>query len=1042
MAYLAPLQFIFTTSILSISLRVAQLSPSCTSDQFACADGSKCISKAYLCSGFKNGCSDRSHNFPSHCDNCSAEHLFRCQLSGVDFCLNAHFRCDGKKHCTSAADELVSETVCPNCDADPSLFSCRSHGHLVCLAKQRYQCDGKFDCDDGSDELPSVCDNCTRPGLSLCRDGSRCIKTSYLCDFDVNCADGSDESDSWSNCTYCRDKGSLSCPGFPLNCAKLCDGRTTCPDAWDELLSSCKSKLSPGKGLESVQNRSGEPQTAKCSKEAGLHKCQDGSRCLRRWQVCNRIKDCTDGSDESAASCKDKCQSKLRLKPLISCDEGSCIRFNLACSGVKQPLCNDGTDMSDSLCKRKCYSEYPGIEDPYRWPCANGTKMCILQTSRCNGYPDCDDADELNYSSDEQNCPLVIQIGMFKTLLLGLAILELSWILFLILIACSRSLEKDLRSEDIILATSNSDPTSSTPPIEQALPTFLLHPALSDIDGQHCWQELGEELRLEVVFFNRDPRVLYGFLYHIEVQDAKPDNIYSAFQGFFSYVQSKGYDPITVALSMRQTIGHHRLAHMALRGSPNFTDRRLFQLKRWVRGLETRGKPYFFMARSLRALKNSVSPFLLVFDYVKDMVLYLILKETVQRLEVNCKHLSALGIDCLVASGAEQDLLTGLLITFCISIILTSINSFYLRKRFFNTNFWLNFVFGLVSPLLPAIYHIRLNQMKLELDSQKTKLCKDALRRKEKEIETLSNSIQQTKEIKVGLEAVIQILLLLGLVTFYPYVFKAPSGRSYSYFFGVTLLMLKGNKVLFLCSLFVSFLGPCMFYVNRTNVLRHGSLNVSRKLVLMARNVLFLLVRVLAITSAIFIPVINQWGMITANHGLDASSLLDDQDFRLEFQKYFSKGLDALTANIRKNSHFFLLFLFVHLLLVASHSLIYSAKFGKSMMRERVMHLVSSFWLPLPFLTVRGVDRGEEKAELWFLVGLHSIENFAIVCASRLVYLRDSYPSSIVKFDGVLVLLNLMGVLLSMFYVSKKELYAGLPKHRPPLPSFGTEVSF
>ena len=106
------------------------------------------------------------------------------------------------------------------------------------------------------------------------------------------------------------------------------------------------------------------------------------------------------------------------------------------------------------------------------------------------------------------------------------------------------------------------------------------------------------------------------------------------------------------------------------------------------------------------------------------------------------------------------------------------------------------------------------------------------------------------------------------------------------------------------------------------------------------------------------------------------------------------------------------------------------------------MHLVSSFWLPLPFLTIRGVDRGEEKAELCFLVVLHSLENFLIVFASRLAYLQQSYPLGIVIFDCVLVLLNIMGVFVSVFYVFKIELYAGLPQDLPSLPSFGPEVSF
>ena len=182
-------------------------------------------------------------------------------------------------------------------------------------------------------------------------------------------------------------------------------------------------------------------------------------------------------------------------------------------------------------------------------------------------------------------------------------------------------------------------------------------------------------------------------------------------------------------------------------------------------------------------------------------------------------------------------------------------------------------------------------------------------------LEALSNSIQQIKEIEVGLEALVQICLLSGLVCFYPYVFQAPSGQSYSYFFGVALLTLKGNKVLFFASLFCSFLGPCVFYVRRTNLLRHGSLNFSRKSVLVICYVLFLLVRVLAIVSAIFIPVIKEAGVFVANEGIDASDWLDDQDFRLEFQHFFRKALDAITTDIRKNFQILKIFLFLHLMI-------------------------------------------------------------------------------------------------------------------------------
>ena len=554
------------------------------------------------------------------------------------------------------------------------------------------------------------------------------------------------------------------------------------------------------------------------------------------------------------------------------------------------------------------------------------------------------------------------------------------------------------------------------------------------------WQEVGEQLRIEVVFFNRDPQVLFDFLYHIEAQNAHPDNVYKTFTGFYDYLTSKGYDKTVVAVSMRQTIGHHRLAHMALRGPPNFCDRKVFEIGRWLVELENKHKIYHFLLSVLRAIEISLPAFFLHLDYLKDIVLYLILRETVRRIEKNCGQV---GFDCLAASGTEKDILLALLITFCVSIALTSIDSFLLRKRFFKTNIWLDLVFGVFSPVLPAIYYFCLNQMQLKLERQKSKLSRDVLIRNTSMVKKLSSSVQLTKEVEVGFEAIMQILLLLGLLCFYPYMFKAPSGQTYSYFFGVANVVMKGNYILIFASFSLSFLGPCWFYVNRTNTLRHESLNMSRKLVLMIRNVLFLLVRVFAITSAIFIPVIKSWSMFIQNQGIDASSVLDNWKINLEFQKHFSKGLDTVTADIRTNFLFFVLFIFLHSILVACYGIFRSAKFSKSSTKEKAIYLMSSFSLPLPFLTIKGVDKGEEKAELWFLVVLHSLENFLIVFASRLVYNQESYPSLFLIVDCVFVIANVFAVLVSVLYVTKLELFAGLPRDIPSsLPSYGLEVSF
>ena len=105
----------------------------------------------------------------------------------------------------------------------------------------------------------------------------------------------------------------------------------------------------------------------------------------------------------------------------------------------------------------------------------------------------------------------------------------------------------------------------------------------------------------------------------------------------------------------------------------------------------------------------------------------------------------------------------------------------------------------------------------------------------------------------------------------------------------------------------------------------------------MARNVLFLLVRVFVITSTIFIPVIKSWDVFINNQGIDANTSLEDILYTNEFQKPFRKSLESLTDEIRQNAWLLGLFLLVHLMLVISHAIIRSPKFGESMMGERLI---------------------------------------------------------------------------------------------------------
>ena len=82
--------------------------------------------------------------------------------------------------------------------------------------------------------------------------------------------------------------------------------------------------------------------------------------------------------------------------------------------------------------------------------------------------------------------------------------------------------------------------------------------------------------------------------------------------------------------------------------------------------------------------------------------------------------------------------------------------------------------------------------------------------------------------------------------------------------------------------------------------------------------------------------------------------------------------------------------------------------------------MVSSFWLPLPFLTIKGVDRGEEKAELMFGICLHTIENLLMLLVSRWVYI-GGYPLGLFFVQISLLILNIIALMVALVKKEKKQ---------------------
>ena len=382
------------------------------------------------------------------------------------------------------------------------------------------------------------------------------------------------------------------------------------------------------------------------------------------------------------------------------------------------------------------------------------------------------------------------------------------------------------------------------------------------------------------------------------------------------------------------------------------------------------------------------------------------------------------------------------------------------------------------------------------LEREKKEITNLEYQSRKQHIEKLTDIIQQSKSVEVGLESITQIFILCGLATFAPFVFKAPSGQTYSYFYGVAELVLKGNAPLFVATILMSFLGPCFFYVNNENHKKKESFNMGTKLVLLLKNVFFLLARQGAIISAIFIPIISQWDMFAQNLGVDAVNFLDLKVFEKEFGDHFSGGLQSLSEEVWIHSAWFICFFVLHLFVVVTNAVLCSAAFGASHMIERWQHLLSSFWLPLPFTSIREVNRGDEKPELWFLIALHTFENTLLLLASRWCYL-PAYPpgllvvqitllavnlvvamlssckkellkgaylirlylvalvllnvatilvpiqgveNGLLSIDICIITLNTLGVAASVLYTNRIELYADLPQILHNLPSFGPEV--
>ncbi|MED6263823.1 hypothetical protein CHARACLAT_008544, partial [Characodon lateralis] len=330
-----------------------------------------------------------------------------CRDSSV--CLPQNLLCDGKRDCPDGDDEEFCVSACPE-DAIQELTSstkrneklpvtkppaltlpaclspsslCPSSTAYVCISQSQF-CDGLKDCPDGFDEENCV-ESCPSRSDFLCKDHRSCVSKSLVCDGSSHCLDGSDEADcpnvaqsAAQNRVKCH-LGSKPCRDG-ISCVLLshvCDGERDCRDGSDE--EGCDTVVIPA---------TIPPTTPPCSSPSVL--CPGSSICIKPTQICDRRRDCPDGSDEK---CVKRCSSytDFRCK-----DRQSCIPLSQVCDGRSQ--CSDSSD------ELNCPSAAPPADPNKVLKCRFGSKpcrdglRCILLNHFCDGEKDCQDG------SDEEGC--------------------------------------------------------------------------------------------------------------------------------------------------------------------------------------------------------------------------------------------------------------------------------------------------------------------------------------------------------------------------------------------------------------------------------------------------------------------------------------------------------------------------------------------------------------------------------------------------------------------------------------------------------------
>ncbi|XP_014291555.1 vitellogenin receptor isoform X1 [Halyomorpha halys] len=341
----------------------------CKEGQYKCTTG-ECISKSMRCNG-RPDC--RLGDDEEYCSIICSTNKFAC-IDGSS-CIEQSQKCDSKVDCNDGSDEKYCESN-RNCTGNE--FQCTSG---ECVPKVA-QCDGMSDCSDGSDE--SSCNTFTcKTNYFRCNTGN-CIPSSWECDSQIDCSDGSDEGPKCSEIEGCGEDQFTCDNGHCISHVLVCNHEDDCEDSSDEKycyfpktkknyeneenktkglskdcqflcpsdLKICLPASGRCNGTSECPDGEDELRCNKCSEEEFT--CSSSKRCLPMTWVCDNVSDCEDQSDEM--HCLNGTLAvhdlyNLQCDGLFCKDNKKCIPLNKLCDSHMD--CNDGSD-EKGLCGKGC----------------------------------------------------------------------------------------------------------------------------------------------------------------------------------------------------------------------------------------------------------------------------------------------------------------------------------------------------------------------------------------------------------------------------------------------------------------------------------------------------------------------------------------------------------------------------------------------------------------------------------------------------------------------------------------------------------------